>query len=565
MSGNLFLDWAVLSVSIFNTILLLWLGLTVLLNAERRHAGIWLAGGGLLIGAVFFLSHTAILGFGLYSPAAGNVWWRIGWVPVILSPFAWYVVMLWYVGFWEGRGNPVARRHRKWLALLSAGLALLVGLAVFASLLPSFTQVARLETAPPASLAAGRPVLLLYSFFIIACIGLTLDALRRPGPTLRMMGGLARRRARPWLVAATFALLAVSLLVGGFLWWAAFLPWGRHSYWGLATLVTGLDLLVSGLIGAAVLLTGQAVAAYEIFTGTSLPRRGLQRYWRRAVILAAGYGSLAGLSQVLALPAIYALLLGMLVMVVFYALLGWRSYSERQRMLQELRPFVAGPGLFGRLLAGSQHVEHQQAGDQQIPDEGEATSSGSQAAFDALCQQVLNTSLAVLRPEGPMAPLFGEALVYTYLASTRPGEAMPYPQISGLTPKVLCVPVGDGLPGGLSWAVPLWNERGLCGVLLLGDKLDEAPYTEEEIEVARAACERLVDLQAAAEMARRLMALQRRQLAESQVLDRQTRRVIHDEVLPRLHATLLALGSSPPPAAGRRSGSSRSRGRGRPG
>ena len=48
MTGSFFLDWAIMAVSLFNTILLLWLGLTVLLNAERRTWGVWLAGGGLL-------------------------------------------------------------------------------------------------------------------------------------------------------------------------------------------------------------------------------------------------------------------------------------------------------------------------------------------------------------------------------------------------------------------------------------------------------------------------------------------------------------------------------------
>ena len=35
MSGNAALDWTILSVSLFNTMLLLWLGLTVLLNADH--------------------------------------------------------------------------------------------------------------------------------------------------------------------------------------------------------------------------------------------------------------------------------------------------------------------------------------------------------------------------------------------------------------------------------------------------------------------------------------------------------------------------------------------------
>ena len=93
------------------------------------------------------------------------------------------------------------------------------------------------------------------------------------------------------------------------------------------------------------------------------------------------------------------------------------------------------------------------------------------------------------------------------------------------------------------WAVPLWSERGLIGVLLLGEKRDGGLYTQEEIEIARASGERLIDTQASAEMARRLMALQRERLAHSQVLDRRARRVLHDDVLPRLHAALLTLNS----------------------
>ena len=65
MSGTLVLDWAILAVSLYNTIVLLWLGLTVLLNSERRSLGVWMLGSGLLLGAGFFISHTAILGSGL--------------------------------------------------------------------------------------------------------------------------------------------------------------------------------------------------------------------------------------------------------------------------------------------------------------------------------------------------------------------------------------------------------------------------------------------------------------------------------------------------------------------
>ena len=88
----------------------------------------------------------------------------------------------------------------------------------------------------------------------------------------------------------------------------------------------------------------------------------------------------------------------------------------------------------------------------------------------------------------------------------------------------MCVAVDPARYGGAGWAVPLWSERGLIGVLLLGEKRDGGLYTQEEIEMARASGERLIDTQASAALAQRLMALQRQRLAESQVLDRQARR-----------------------------------------
>jgi signal transduction histidine kinase len=77
--------------------------------------------------------------------------------------------------------------------------------------------------------------------------------------------------------------------------------------------------------------------------------------------------------------------------------------------------------------------------------------------------------------------------------------------------------------------------------MLLGEKLDEGLFAQEEIEIARATGERLIDAQASAQMAQRLMALQRQRLAESQVLDRRARRVLHDDVLPLLHTAMLSL------------------------
>ena len=101
ISGSVFLDWAVFASSLINLILLLWLGLTVLLSAETRSAGVWLVGGTALLGSAFFVAHTAILGISSNILVRSlDFWWRLGWAPLVAISFAWYWVKLWCRGIW---------------------------------------------------------------------------------------------------------------------------------------------------------------------------------------------------------------------------------------------------------------------------------------------------------------------------------------------------------------------------------------------------------------------------------------------------------------------------------
>ena len=85
MTGVFWLDWAALALSLTNTILLIWLGTTVLINVEERSWGGWLAAAGLYFGGIFFISHTAILGYGLQVISLGTTfWWAIGLLAVTI-------------------------------------------------------------------------------------------------------------------------------------------------------------------------------------------------------------------------------------------------------------------------------------------------------------------------------------------------------------------------------------------------------------------------------------------------------------------------------------------------
>lgn len=588
MTGNFYLDWAILAVSLTNVFLLGWLGLTVLFNAEQRTWGVWAASGASLLGTIFFVSHTVILGLGIESTGEHlNLWWRTGWLPLMALPLGWYGMMLWHVGFWEGRqqiqqalrqraqqkfaqpwlaslwtwaalflwhvgiggqtqpGNPYPRTfsriHRYGLPLMFVLLLLIAGLLFVSGALPSFSQAVQYDFSGQPTLTGIPLFLVIFPVYIVGSIVLSLDALSHPAPSPRLMGDQARRRARPWLFAASSALLIVSLLVSALLAWVMLaLPTPLQPY-RMPTLdgvIAWFDLVISGLILGTIVLIGQAVVAYEIFTGKSLPRVELRRYWHNALILASGLGILTGWTLTMSTQPIYGLLLITLGIALFYALLTWRSFARREDFVRQLRPFLGSQHLYERLL--------------RIPLQGAELSTPMHlpadidvaALFTSLCADVLGVRHALLIAVGPLAPLMGRPLVYPEQAPL-PTFAVadlvahfPSPQISGL-------PLDPARYNGLIWTVPLWSERGLIGLFLLGPKADDGLYTQEAIEIARASGERLIDTRASAEIARSLIALQRQRLMESQLLDRHTRRTIHDDILPQVHAALLTLGNQP--------------------
>jgi two-component sensor histidine kinase len=525
VSGYLYLDWPILTLSIFNTIILLWLGLIVLLNAERRHWGVYLVGGGFILGWTVFLSHTILIGSSesIFSLNL-ELWWRFSWIPEVLLPFGWYVAMLWYGGYWDDPDSSLHRRHTPWLWFTGA-LTLVVGLYLAlenpaAELWRSISQSQYMTTANNDFrwLVLGYPVVLLL------CLVLSMEVLRHPGPSTRVMGALARRRARPWLLTAGSILLVASLFVGSAIGLVLVQLSNLFDYQEFLQTLAWVDLVTLLLVTLAILAAGQAVVSYEIFTGRTLPRRGLSRYWQRALALAAGYSLLTALALELEIRPVFSLMLATLIMTVFYALLGWRLYAERDLHFRSLRPFVSGQKLYETLI----NLDR---------------SPGTldiQTAFISLCSDVLEAQSAYLIPTGSMAPLVGPPMSYPLSRDSR------IPVIQGLlpelqSPQTLVVSLEPDRYGDARWAAPLWSERGLIGVLLVGERVQGGLYTQEEMEIARTVGERLIDLKASAEVSQRLMALQRQRIATNQVLDQQTRRVVHDEVLPQLHAAMLAL------------------------
>ncbi|MEZ4637724.1 MAG: hypothetical protein R2856_22670, partial [Caldilineaceae bacterium] len=504
--------------------------------ADRRSWGVWWMGGGLLVGAVFFVAHSAILGQDLSLNLDGlDFWWRTGWFPITLSPMAWYVAVLWVSGYWSIAPNSLRQRHRFWLWGMLIGLVGLLVLLVAGNPIPAYDRLIQVDLTGVLMVRDTPLLFVLAPLWMAACIVLSIDVLRRPAAVDNANTLAARQRALPWLLSTAAILLVVTLVVAWFIGaLVTDIVAGALRAIPLQT-VAVYDLVLSLLIAVASLLLGQAIVAYEVFTGRVLPRRSFVRHWRSAVILAAGYAVVVAWTITIALRPIYSLLLATLLLTVFYALFSWRSFREREQFAARLRPFVQRQGTAGPLL----------------------TASSAQGLLAALCRDLLNTAHAQLIPLGSMTSLVDAPLIYPEIArglggssgserifseSIRPNppnplnpRAIPPDLSAGMTP------LDRAIYAPFAWAISLWDERERIGVLLVGDKRDGGLYSQEELETAQAAGERIVHLLAGEQMVQRLIDVQRQRTAEQRVIDLSTRRTLHDEILPSIHLTILQL------------------------
>jgi signal transduction histidine kinase len=532
MDRALIIEEALLGLSLFSGVLLLWLALTVLLNSRRRTVGVWAVGLALLVGAGFFMTHASVPLLGMrLIPGTFARWWPPGWTPGVGLPLAWCAAMIWHAGYWTGdREGRVASRRRWVNAWLGANLAL--GGAVLALM---YWPDPALERGPDAAMAprgpGGVPLLIVtYALFLLSSMGLALRAILRPAPARSDWEGLARDRARPWLAATTVVLL----LAGFVLSWVLVIiaDWRQRHTIGVlepdSPVMPGA-LLVAGLVAIAVVLQGQAIVAYEIFTGHTLPRRGLARQWRSTLVLGGVYSLLVVWIVYHVASLTVALAVVTLLVAASLALLGWRSFAERDRYMSHLRPFVASQGILRALRA---------------PEAESGAEASATAMLAALSQDVLEARCAYLIPLGSLVPLVGEPLGH-------PESSWPSPsEIRAAEEGCLAAEaewVRASVDGRSGWAVPLREGARLRAVLLLGPKALGGLYTQEEMDVARIAADRILDVLAGRTLAERLMTLQRERVGESQLLDHRARRALHDDVLPQLHTAMLELSAQLPP------------------
>ncbi|HEY7982980.1 MAG TPA: hypothetical protein VID73_02350, partial [Ktedonobacterales bacterium] len=527
-----------IALSVFSLITYLWLGLTVLLIGNRRSRVTWVSGFGLLMAALFFLCHGALVGARVPQGASSvDFWWHLSWTPGFIAPICWAAIGLHYGGLAGGW-----RRRR--LALLVAvaapgALAALLALVNwpvighygdFIHILGSSLRIRGPVDRLPANTSATLPALgIAFIIYVAACASLPWAALawsrRLPSravsePETTTHDALlwdpvdAWNRARPALLGASLCMLgagAVAALIGVFTSVSE-----RNDLLGAVTprfdlgvpptlpghvplALVSADLVVQVCLSGLGLLLGWAVVRQGILVERRLPQRGFFSHWRGTALvsslLAAVVAGMAALDQG-ALP--YLLVLVALVTGA-YALFTRQSYEEHDRLLAQLRPFVASLSLghAGWLPGDPREIER-----------------NVEALFTSLCRDVLGVSSGRL---SVAAGRLHRSFTYqTDLPTTANGT-------------------------GREWVLPISDERGVVAQLVLGPRLDSAGYTSADLEVARACGQRILDAVGEFAAAQAVVSLARQRGLEAELSAALPRRVLHDEVLPRLHLAMLKL------------------------
>lgn len=574
---------AAIALSVFSLITYLWLGVTTLLMSERRSLVTWVGGLGLLFGALFFLCHGALVAAGVSqtAPATTDLWWRLSWAPAFAAPLLWAAIGLRYTavaGSW-GRLRTPALVVVVGLGACTALLALLSwpSIGKYSDFIAILDNSLRLQTSDALRVSPWVPALgLAFVIYVAACASLPWAALavRRFGPSIgarlaprgfSLPASMQRSGPQPMPISATLAdapstpteaespLRAADSAEAGLLWtpsdaWDRARPalfaaslcmlaaGGVVAVVGLLTVLVEhrtaasavsqtlpavtvapqpghaalalvlADLVVQVALACLGLLVGWAVVRQGVLVERRLPQRGYLSHWRGMAALAGALALVVAWMGAVEPDALPDLLLLVAMVAVAIALLTWQSYVAHDRLLAQLRPFMASLSLgnAGWLATNPGEVER-----------------GVDRLFTSLCRDVLGAA------HGRLDISAGRLRhSYSYAASEdeRAGGAAP----------------GDALEKR-DWSLQMSDERGAVAIMRLGPRLDGVGYTSSDLEIARACGLRILDAVGEFATAQAVASLARRRGLEAELTAALPRRVLHDDVLPRLHLAMLRL------------------------
>ena len=593
----------VLALSLFNVITFLWLTFTVWLNGDRKSKIARVGVAGLGLSALFFYLHALLISEPLAQTSGvvtQDVLWHLIWLPALGVPYIWFVIGLHYASLI----NDGWRRRRPALLLLSAllGAGVLAFLIANHSLF-TFVGTIRLlaygDVLSTHTVSLFSPPVLLPVLFLCYVTFCAIGPWFTPGRVLRLIHVLLRllfrgdtmttagargmhlslrkrlsdafwddkvpadqlaepvlswHLARPGLLLAALLMVALTAFLGGLGVWSMmhwFASGGYRNVQGanlpsptmipLSLLL--IDACATGAVACIILLIGYSVVRHGILIERPLPRNGFFEQWRGIVIMATTIAILIVLLVNVTQSDLAGLLLITSLATCAYALFTWSSYSAHDRYVSLLGPFLRSANMHHWL-----HTDMQK------------TEQSMEALFFHLCHDVLEVQCARLVVfTGSVQRSFSyrwpgeeseERDIRAFQQVGEQEDTQTQPFVSPLPvyekesyepylPKRVHVMV-RGQPM-LCWIVPIQDELGIVAQLSLGPRHDRSVFTDEDMDLARACGQRILDTLRDHEAMQAVAGLLRRRIVDVKLLGAQHRRILHDEILPQMHLALLRL------------------------
>ncbi len=590
------LQTIVLALSIFNLVAFLWLAVTVWLNGDRRSGIARLGVVGLGLSALFFFIHALLIS-GPLTQSSGLVTpeflWHLIWLPALGVPYIWFAIGLYYAALI----NVGWRKRRPYLLALSGILGCIVLLLLIINQ-STFTYEGTLRLIAYNDalndLSTGRfsPMVLIPVLFLcyvtfcaigpwftfgrmsrllrvlwVAALSLPerlrkshtsadnqpeapsfqqalLDAFWDDPTDVELLEEpyLSWHLARPGLLLAALLMAALTTTLG-ILVIQSIVNWIQYGQHNAVTAIPQpppsglvlvemfpinliiLDLAATLAVALVILLIGYSVVRHGILIERSLARRGFFEQWRGIVIVATAVAIFIAILVTFTHSNLGGLLLITSLAAVTYALFTWSSHTAHDRYIALLGPFVRSTSLSHWLNTDLQKTE-QDLGN----------------LFFHLCHDVLAVQFAYLTvAAGTLKRNFSYRWPHETVLGSKMIALNKRGNIDAETPKRIQITLhGQSM---ICWVLPIFDERGLVAALYLGPREDGGAFTEEDMDLAQACGQRILDTLGDHEAMQAVAGLLRRRTVDVKLLGAQQRRVLHDEILPQMHLALLRLES----------------------
>lgn len=506
----------IISQSIF--LISFYLGCVILFYSEKKDKQAIAAGISFFICTLFFIGHMLVLGKGflfILSYSAEIIY--PSFLILSLLPFAWsFIVFRFYEDIYFFKQYSFRNT------------ILLIQFLLFIFLIGFFFReipVAANKKVSDSIFLIPDTVFYVYSIYILFCTLSPILFLTQVKLESNNLEQIAKKSAYRTIFISSLLLFFLSLLVAC----VAFL--GReYLYYEIRRMnldrfpiiLLTLDLVACLSIMVTIAIVGRAVISYQVFTGRYLAMRSLKEYWKYMVYYTIFNATILIIGGLLGyttdLKQVSLCLLGVFFIVKIQMISRKREDENRKT----LRPFLLNENLYISITQTTERID-----------------LILENTFKLLCDNTLETTRACLIPLGTYSSYIPKPLYY-------PDENIEFNvdlSLSQITFNENIFYLDRDKFGGYVLGITIQDKNETVGILFLGVKKDYTLYSEEEIEIARIGSGKILDLLSVAEISRLLVDLQKKQLTDSKLLDHQTRRVLHDDILPEIHSIMIGIDS----------------------